>query len=388
MRSNSTSLPEPGSLRYRSPPHWHGLPGVRDITWLFLAAALMALIGGTILFGWSGARVLGASVTATLLVEAGFNTAARRPGRWVSGQGLLIGALMACTLPPQVAWEIPALGGAMAVAISRLLGGLGNQLWHPVVIGRLGVQILFHDELTPATWPVLASGRLLVGTVDRARPLPPACDWGTHTAPNGVDAWSVVRTVDALPSPLPAEDGADPGEALAALIRDVLPPWQDTLTGVAGGAMGEACALALIAGGMLLLWRGILRWPMLLSCVATALLAAAILPVRLQADAGAPTFSWLPVTAMHEGLPVGAVYLLYHLTAGEFLLVLLLLAPAPDTSPLTRRGHLWFGASIGLTTMALRILLMLPAAGYWALLLANTLVPLINRLTRRRVSGT
>ncbi|MHC4441259.1 MAG: hypothetical protein ACYTA5_01570 [Planctomycetota bacterium] len=30
----------------------------------------------------------------------------------------------------------------------------------------------------------------------------------------------------------------------------------------------------------------------------------------------------------------------------------------------------------------------LPASAYWALLIANTFVPLINRVTRRRVFGT
>ena len=115
---------------------------------------------------------------------------------------------------------------------------------------------------------------------------------------------------------------------------------------------------------------------------------AAILPVRVQLADGTMTNSWWPGLAVWQGLPVGFVYVCYHLTAGEFLLVLLLLAPDPSSSPLTLRGHMWFGLIIGAVTILLRVFVGLPASAYWALLVANTLVPLINRATRRRIFGT
>ena len=75
-------------------------------------------------------------------------------------------------------------------------------------------------------------------------------------------------------------------------------------------------------------------------------------------------------------------------TAALFVLVLLLLAPDPSSSPLTSRGHMIFGVVIGAMTILLRVAVGMPASAYWALLLANTMVPMINRLTRRRVLGT
>ena len=51
-------------------------------------------------------------------------------------------------------------------------------------------------------------------------------------------------------------------------------------------------------------------------------------------------------------------------------------------------AHLDDGALIQRLTAILGIVFGLPASAYWALLIANTFVPLINRMTRRRVLGT
>jgi len=382
-------LPEPGTLRVGPPPYRHGLPGVVPITMTFLAATSLVVLAGVVLFGWHALRVLAISVAAALLVESTFDLLTRRSRSWSESHALLVGVLFACTLPPTVRWHVPVLGAVLAVLLGHaLLGGVGNCLWHPAAMARVVVQIFLHNDLTPARWPVLAPGRLIWGNLTDARLLPPLRNWGSFPVPDGVQALAAVRPVDHLRSPLPAEAGATPAEAIASLLRETLPPWPDTLTGVAGGAIGEACAIAVIAAGLLLMWRGFLHHRMVIVAMVTAAVFAALLPVRIQLASGPATTYWLPGTAVWQGLPVGLGYVCYHLTAGEFLLVLLLLAPDPSSSPLTSRGHALFGMVIGVVTMLLRIVVGIPAAGYWALLIANTLVPFINRATRRRVFGT
>jgi electron transport complex protein RnfD len=194
--------------------------------------------------------------------------------------------------------------------------------------------------------------------------------------------------VDLLRLPVERETGVSDAEALMRLLRDAMPPWPDTLTGVTGGAIGEACVILILVGGLILMWRGFVRPSMIIAALASAALLAAVLPVRMLAENGTLTTYWLPGAALHEGSPIGLVYVCYHLTAGELLLVLLLLAPDPTSSPLTTRGHALFGALLGASTLLLRVLAGIPAAGYWALLIANTCVPAINRATRRRVLGT
>jgi len=388
-QDHSIPLPEPGILRGGAPPYVHGRLRIASITRAFILAAALVLASGLVLFGWNTIRVTAICITVAVLIDRTARAAVRRGDRDAHGQALLIGMLTACTLPPDAYWPIPLIATTLAMLVGQVLaGGLGNYLWHPVVIGRVAVQILFSDQLNPARWPVLAPGHLLWGDLATARPLPALAAWDTQPLPYGVQAWHVVRPADVLTAAVPVPAGASPAEALAALVRDSLPPWAHTLTGAAGGAIGEACGLAILLAGLLLMWRGLARWLLPTAGVLAAALLAAVLPVTLRLDTGPMMWHWFPTVAVHDGLPVGLIYVLYHLTAGEFLLVLMLLAADPTTSPLTTRGQALFGAVIGGLTVALRVLTGLPAAGYWALLIANMLVPVINRASRRRVLGT
>lgn len=382
-------LPEAGTLRVVPGPHWRMMPGLLPITIVFALAAGATAASGVVLFGWYSIRVLAISVAVALLAESGFNALRGRSPSWSEGHALLIGLLFGCTLPPDVSWRVVATGALVAVLVGdALAGGVGNYLWHPVALGRVVVQLVFDDELSPVRRPVLAPDHLLWGDLGRAQALPTLGTWGSSTPSGaGVQAWLVEPTEHLLRETLP-RSGDDPASALAAFVRDLAPPWLDTLTGVAGGGIGEAAVVVVLLAGCLLLWRGLLRWSLLLGAIGTAMVTAAILPVTTT-EAGLRAMPCpLPGLVLWDGLPVGAGYVLYHLTAGGFLFVVLLLAPDPTSSPLTARGHLAFGCIIGATTMLLRVGLGVPAAAYWALLAANAMVPIINRLTRRRVLGT
>lgn len=380
-------LPKAGALRIGPPPHLQGSRGLLPITVTFTIAAAVVAASGLVLFGWYSLRVLAISMAVTLLVESVFNAIKGRSPSWSDSHALLIGILFACTLPPTTSWPVVFTGALISILLGEaLIGGMGNYIWHPVAFGRVAVQILFHRELTPERWPVLGPGKLLWGNVEHSAVLPPLAQWGSHPLPADADAW-LVRPVDDLLRSGIIGAGTDSASGLVAFIRDQSPPWRDTLTGLAGGALGEACGVAILIAACLLIWRGFLRWPMLLAAVGAAALTAALLPIPLQGHERLTSLA-LPGLTVWQGLPVGAAYVMYQLTAGGFLLVVMLLASDPSSSPLTWRGHLWFGAIIGVLTIVLRVTAGLPAAAYWALLAANTLVPIINRLTRRRTFGT
>jgi len=386
IMESTIDLPDPAELDVSSAPHLRARGGILPATWTWLTVATVLAASGLVLFGLQSVQVLAVSVAVALLTESLFSFLARRSRSWSETHALLIGALLACTLPPNVPWIVPATGAAIAVlAAQALLGGLGNYVWHPVALGRVAVQLLFHDALTPSRWPVLAPGHLFWGDLAPSTPLPDLWTWGS-APPAGVESWSLLRTADALVAPLPmAKNG--PAESLAHLVRDVLPPWSDTLTGVAGGAIGEACAIAVIAAGLVLMWRGILRWQLVAGALLAAAFAAAALPTSLGGGQDG-TSLWFPGLVVWQYLPVGLAYVCYQLTAGGLLLVVLVLACDTTSSPLTSRGHAVFGPVIGAGTVALQTVVGLPAAPYWALLAANTLVPIINRCTRCRVLGT
>ena len=57
------------------------------------------------------------------------------------------------------------------------------------------------------------------------------------------------------------------------------------------------------------------------------------------------------------------------------------------TSPVTRRGMLWFGVGCGLLTGVIRLWGGYPEGVSFAILLMNAATPLIDRWTRPRVFG-
>jgi len=352
-------------------------------TGLFMVAAGAAQASGLVLFGWETLRVLIFSCLSAVIGDYVVRRILRRQEKYARRRAVLVGMLVACTLPASAHWPVPVVaGGIGAVAGLVIANAKGRRLWHPAALGRVAVQIFFADQLSLARWPVLAPGYLLSGDLSATQPLPPLATWDSPPGFGG-QAWEVLRPADVLAATVPAHTGASPAAAIAALVRDALPPWSHTLTGVAGGAIGEACAFAIIAVGLVLAWRGRARLNVPIMGVLAGGLLAAVLPVAIRTDDGAVLSHWLPGLAVWDGLPVGALYVLYHLTAGEFLLVLILLAADPSSSPSTGGGRWLFGAIIGGLTITLRVLTGVPAAGYWALLIANTLVPLMNHVRRR-----
>jgi len=64
------------------------------------------------------------------------------------------------------------------------------------------------------------------------------------------------------------------------------------------------------------------------------------------------------------------------------------MATDPVTSPYTPRGCWIFGLGIGSLVVLIRVWGGLPEGVMYAILLMNSVTPLINRVTRRRVYGT
>jgi electron transport complex protein RnfC len=365
----------PRLLRAEPPPYWHGFETTASATWTWVAAASLPAIAGVMLFGTGALSVLAVSIATALLAEKVLSVIISRPASdsTVSGraeaQALLTGLLVALTLPSNalaVGWYVPVTAALIATLIGQtLLGGHGNHLWHPAAMARVTVELLFGARFAQ----VLAAHQ-------------PAGETGVpFTSVNALVAL-------AMGDPRFVEAGRSP---ITVAIRDYLPQWGLTLFGSGGiGPTGATITgpsmpigghiVMLIVAALILGWRGHVRgW-----CVVSALTAAAfVLPIE-----HGGRLMWFPGRVFDEGLPVGLAYVLHHLTADGLMLVILLLASDSVTSPLTSRGQRWFGAGVGALAIALRLYGLAVTGGYWALLAMNTLVPLIDRRTKRRVYGT
>ncbi|MGC9453941.1 MAG: RnfABCDGE type electron transport complex subunit D [Phycisphaerae bacterium] len=136
--------------------------------------------------------------------------------------------------------------------------------------------------------------------------------------------------------------------------------------GNTNGSLGETSALACLLGGLYLVIRRSAAWQI----PAGVLLATAVL-AGLQ-NILHPDAAW---TAAH------------HLLGGALLFGAFYIATDPVSSPLTPKGRFIFGLGIGTLVMLLRVFSGYPEGVMFAVLLMNSVTPLINRWTIPRPVG-
>jgi electron transport complex protein RnfD len=380
-----------------APPFVHCGDSVERMYGAYCLAAVPIMAAGAWIFGLPVLTLYLSAAAGSMLADRVGRVCVRQGSRGQGAHALVMGLLLAMTLPPTTPWSVAFIGGFLGIAVGKwLLGSLGNYPWHPALVGRVLAQLLFADALCPGQWPFLANTHNLTGSLDAAQ-IATHGYRGFHLSPPPpcVEAWSAVRPVDHLVALYGAPGGAgEPDLSLLALVRDHLPPWSDTVWGVVGGGIGETCTVAILIAGLILLGCRCARWQLPVAAIATAGLLAAIWPVHLDgpavagAAANTAAATWFPVTAIRDGFPVGVALVLFHLTGGGFLLACLVIAPDPVTTPLRGRGHLLFGVGLGALAFFGRIWGLSLGSAYWAVLAMNTLAPLIDRVTRRRVFGT
>ncbi|MBM4118899.1 RnfABCDGE type electron transport complex subunit D [bacterium] len=315
-----------------SSPHVHSDREVPRIMRDVLIALAPALLMGLWFFGLPALRVLVFAVGGCLCFEWATLRLLKRPGRLHDLSAAVTGVLLAMNLPPTSPWWLVLIGAFVAIVIAKqIYGGLGYNPFNPALVARVLLLVSFPVQMT--TW-ALPTGPLRL-------------DGGTGPTPLGTlrEGLALGRSVDEL----------------------ALTPLWKLLVGVRGGSLGEVSVIALLLGGLYLLWRGHIRWQIPVGFLA----AVAVL-------SGLP---WLLDPARH-GSPV------YHLLSGGLFLGAFFMATDMVTSPVTRRGMLVFGLGCGLLTALIRLWGGYPEGVSFAILLMNAATPLIDRATRPRVFGT
>lgn len=318
-------------------PHAHGTDSVERNMYGVILALLPALLVSFYYFGLGSVVVCLTSVAACVLLEWAINKYILKNPRTtiLDGSAALTGLLLGMNLPSNLPIWIILIGALFAIGVCKMsFGGLGNNLFNPALVGRCVLLVAFPAQMT--SWPV--AGQL-----------------GAYTdAVTGATPLSVMK--EAIKS----------GDAS---VLEQLPDSLSLLLGMHGemgaGTIGEVCALALLLGLAFMLWKKIITWHIPVSIIGTVFVVAGLMHLA------SPVYADPVTVILSGGLMLGAIFM-----ATDYV-----------TSPMTAKGQLIYGVSIGLLTIVIRNWGAYPEGMSFAILIMNAFTPLINNYVKPKRYG-
>lgn len=311
-------------------PHMVSPTDTTKIMGTVMLALMPALAVGIYQFGIRALILTVVCVVACVGFEYLFNLIMKRPQTVGDLSAALTGLLLAMNCPSSLPYGIAIVGCfAAVIVVKQLFGGLGQNLVNPAVTARVFMFIAFATEMT--TWPVSRVTSLSQDSM---------------VAVDGVDAMTAATALGQL--------GHGDGTLGSVTYSNL-----DLFLGNCGGCLGEVSALALLIGGLFLIWRKII---------------SPIIPLTFLATVFVLGFIW-------GGLD-GAIF---HIVAGGVMLGAFFCATDYVTSPTTAAGKIIFGIGCGLFTMLIRLFASYPEGVSFAILLMNILTPYIDRVVEGRM---
>lgn len=314
-------------------PHVHSTDSVQKNMYGVCIALVPALLASLYFFGVGAAIVLATSVLACVFFEWAINKfIMRRDNITITdGSAILTGLLLGFNLPSNLPIWIILIGALVAIGIGKMtFGGLGCNPFNPALVGRVFLLVSFPVQMT--TWPVP----------------------GNLTA--YLDAETGATPLAIMKSAIKAGD--------ASLLKE-LPDAFTLLVGQTGGSLGEVSALALLIGLVYMLVRRIITWHIPVSILATVFVLSGLLHLSN------PVYASPETVLMTGGLMLGACFM-----ATDYV-----------TSPMTHKGQLIYGISIGFLTVVIRTFGAYPEGMSFAILIMNAFTPLINTYCKPKRFG-
>lgn len=308
-----------------SSPHMVTKTDTSKIMGTVLIALLPAFAVGIYQFGFRVVTLTAVFVASCVLFEYLYNKITKKPQTVGDLSAVLTGVLLAFNCPSSLPYEIAIVGSfAAIVVIKQLFGGIGQNLVNPAVTARVFMFIAFATPMT--SWPTPRGGHATGAVVDAT----------TSATPLGVLSHGSFADV--------YNDGFTK---------------MDLFLGNVGGCIGEVSALAILIGGLFLIWKKVI---------------SPIIPVTFIATVFVLGLIW--------GGFDGA---LFHILAGGLMLGAFFCATDYVTSPTLPLGKVIFGIGCGLFTMLIRIFASYPEGVSFAILLMNILTPYIDKICEKRM---
>ena len=304
-------------LTVASSPHIRGNFRTNRIMMDVVLALLPALAVGIWQFGLRALAVTSVCIGAAIVTEWLYSVVTKTRNTVVDGSAIVTGLLLAMTLPHTVPYWQAALGSVFAIAVVKCLcGGLGQNIFNPALAARAFLLLI---------WPV------------------------------GLTRYAGV-------------DGITAATPLHHMVMPALPEESvlDMFLGNCPGSIGEISALALLAGGVYLLYRKV---------ISIRIPAAYLGTVAI-------------VTLIFHKTDAPVDWMLYSLFSGGVMLGAIFMATDYATSPATPVGHVIYGIGCGILTVLFRYYGLFPEGVTYAILIMNAFVWFIDRHTAMRRFGT
>ncbi len=308
-------------------PHQQSPETTRRLMYGVVIALAPALAASIWYFGMGAIVVTLASVLSCVAVEYLIQKYILKTKPSITdGSAVVTGLLLAFNVPSNLPVHIIVIGAIVSIGVAKMtFGGLGSNPFNPALVGRVFLLISFPVQMT--SWPV----------------------------PSGFQTGYLDAVTGATPLGIMSE-GIKNGETVAVLMEKV-PSHMQLFYGYMGGSMGEIAALALIIGGIYMIWRKIITWHIPVSVLLTVAIFTGIL--------------WLadPTKFADPG---------FHLLTGGIMLGAIYMATDYATSPMTHKGMIIYGIGIGVITVLIRTWGAYPEGVAFSILIMNAFVPLLN----------
>ncbi len=313
-----------------STPHIRSKDSTSTIMRDVIIALTPAAIMGILAFGLEALLIIAVSVVSCVSFEALFQKITKQKITVHDLSAIVTGLLLAMNLPSSSPLWLPVVGGFFAIVVAKqLFGGIGQNFINPALAARAFLLASYPTDMTNFTQPTgLNSFMELFGV-------------SAHM----VDATSYATPLAVVKS----------SKAFAPEASDVL----NALFGNVGGCIGETCAIALILGGLYLLFRKVISWRIPVTYIATVFI----------------------LTWAFGRVPY------YEIFIGGLMLGAFFMATDYSSSPVTSIGQIIMGIGCGILTSLIRVYGGYPEGVSYSILIMNLAVPLIDRYTKPRIFG-
>jgi Na+-translocating ferredoxin:NAD+ oxidoreductase subunit D len=318
-------------------PHIHSGDRIEKKMYGVLLALLPAFLVSLYVFGWGAFILTAVSVASCVLFEYLIHKYLLKVKTTVmDGSAMITGVLLAFNVPSNLPVWILLIGALLAIGVAKMsFGGLGNNPFNPAIVGRVFLLISFPVQMT--SWPLA----------------------GQHVYP---DALTGATTLQMLKGHF-----------------GTLPNLQALLFGNMGGSLGEIGSIALILGGIYLLFRKIITWHIPVTMLGTVFVFSFMVALFNPSSCFPLSGANQIVSAFH--------FSLIHLLSGGLLLGAFFMATDYVTSPMTRRGQLIYAFGIGLITCLIRFYGSYPEGVSFGIFIMNAVTPLINMYVKPKRFG-